>query len=37
MAGISKEECEKNYNKIIKNIVKENIIDKHIIDNNIIG
>ena len=37
MAGISKEECEKNYNKIIKNIVKENIIDKNIIDNNLIG
>jgi hypothetical protein len=28
MPGISREECEKNYNKIIKNIVKENIVDK---------
>ena len=28
MSGISKEECEKNYNKIVKNIVKENIVDK---------
>ena len=28
MSGGSKEECEKNYNKIIKNIVKETIIDK---------
>lgn len=28
MPGISQEECEKNYNKIIKNIVKENIVDK---------
>jgi transcriptional regulator with PAS, ATPase and Fis domain len=28
MSGGSKEECEKNYNKIIRNIVKETIIDK---------
>jgi len=28
MSGSSKEECEKNYNKIIRNIVKETIIDK---------
>jgi hypothetical protein len=28
MSGSSKEECDKNYNKIIKNIVKETIIDK---------
>jgi len=28
MSGITKEECEKSYNKIIKNIVKENIVDK---------
>lgn len=28
MSGGSKEECDKNYNKIIKNIVKETIIDK---------
>lgn len=28
MSGGSKEECEKNYNKIIKNIAKETIIDK---------
>lgn len=28
MSGGSKDECEKNYNKIIKNIVKETIIDK---------
>ena len=28
MSGVSKEECEKNYNKIIRNIVKETIIDK---------
>ncbi len=30
MSGGSKEECEKNYNKIIKNIVKETIINKDI-------
>jgi hypothetical protein len=30
MSGGSKDECEKNYNKIIKNIVKETIIDKDI-------
>lgn len=30
MSGGSKEECEKNYNKIIRNIVKETIIDKYI-------
>ena len=28
MSGISKEECEKNYSKIVKNIVKQNIVDK---------
>jgi len=28
MSGGSKEECDKNYNKIIKNIVKETVIDK---------
>ena len=28
MSGGSKDECEKNYNKIIRNIVKETIIDK---------
>jgi hypothetical protein len=28
MSGCSKEECEKNYNKIIKNIAKETVIDK---------
>lgn len=28
MSGGSKEECDKNYNKIIKNIVKESVIDK---------
>lgn len=28
MSGGTKEECEKNYNKIIKNIVKQTIIDK---------
>ncbi len=28
MSGGSKEECEKNYNKIIKNIAKETVIDK---------
>ena len=28
MSGCSKEECEKNYNKIIKNIVKETVINK---------
>lgn len=28
MSGVTKEECDKNYNKIIKNIVKETIIDK---------
>ena len=32
MSGISKEECEKNYNKIVKNIVKQNIVDKNIVD-----
>ena len=31
MSGGTKEECEKNYNKIIRNIVRETIIDK---DNN---
>lgn len=30
MSGVTKEECDKNYNKIIKNIVKETIIDKEI-------
>jgi hypothetical protein len=28
MSGGSKEECDKNYNKIIKNIIKETTIDK---------
>lgn len=28
MSGGSKEECEKNYNKIIRNIAKETVIDK---------
>ena len=28
MSGITKEECDKNYNKIIKNIVKKTVIDK---------
>jgi hypothetical protein len=28
MSGSTKEESEKNYNKIIKNIIKETIIDK---------
>ena len=28
MSGSTKEECEKNYNKIIKNIVKQTTIDK---------
>jgi hypothetical protein len=28
MSGITKEECDKNYNKIIRNIVKKTIIDK---------
>jgi len=28
MSGSSEEECKKNYNKIVKNIVKETIIDK---------
>jgi len=28
MSGATKEECEKNYNKIIKNIVKETVINK---------
>jgi hypothetical protein len=28
MSGSSQEETDKNYNKIIKNIVKETIIDK---------
>lgn len=28
MSGVTTEECEKNYNKIIKNIVKGTIIDK---------
>ena len=28
MSGGTKDECEKNYNKIIKNIVKESIVDK---------
>jgi hypothetical protein len=31
MSGSSKEECDKNYKKIIKNIAKETIIDKNII------
>jgi len=31
MSGVTKEECDKNYNKIIKNIVKETVIDKDII------
>jgi len=30
MSGGTKEECEKSYNKIIKNIVKESVIDKDI-------
>jgi len=28
MSGTTEEECKKNYNKIIKNIVKEAVIDK---------
>jgi hypothetical protein len=28
MSGSTKEECDKNYNKIIKNIVKESVINK---------
>lgn len=28
MSGGTKEECEKSYNKIIKNIIKESVIDK---------
>jgi len=28
MSGGTKEECEKSYNKIVKNIVKESVIDK---------
>ena len=31
MSGSSQEETNKNYNKIIKNIVKETIIDKQIV------
>lgn len=30
MSGASQEETNKNYNKIIKNIIKETVIDKHI-------
>jgi len=30
MSGVTKEECDKNYNKIIRNIVKETVIDKEI-------
>ena len=30
MSGSTKEECDKNYKKIIKNIAKETIIDKNI-------
>ena len=30
MSGSTKEECEKNYKKIIKNIAKETVIDKNI-------
>lgn len=30
MSGATKDECEKNYNKIIRNIVKETVIDKDI-------
>ncbi len=29
MSGLTKEECDKNYKKIIKNIAKETVIDKH--------
>jgi hypothetical protein len=28
MSGSTKEECDKNYSKIVKNIVKESVIDK---------
>ncbi len=35
MSGVTKEECDKNYNKIIKNIVKETVIDKDIVDKDI--
>ena len=31
MSGSSKEECDKNYKKIIKNIARETVIDKHIL------
>ena len=31
MSGSSQEETNKNYNKIIKNIVKETIIDKDVV------
>jgi hypothetical protein len=29
MSGSTKEEAEKNYEKIIKNVVKETVIDKN--------
>ena len=28
MSGSTKEECEQNYNKIIKNVIKKTVIDK---------
>ena len=28
MSGSTKEEAEKNYEKIIKNVIKQNVIDK---------
>lgn len=28
MSGSSKEECDKNYEKIIKNVTKETVINK---------
>ena len=28
MSGSTKEEAEKNYDKIIKNVIKETVIDK---------
>jgi hypothetical protein len=33
MSGSTEEECDKNYNKIIKNIVKQTVIDKNSIIN----
>jgi hypothetical protein len=29
MSGTTKDECDKNYKKIIKNIAKETVIDKN--------